>query len=44
MIDIEVLNASKAETKIQIGQKLTKGYGAGADPNIGEAATIESEE
>ena len=42
--DIQVLNASKAETKIQIGQKLTKGYGAGADPNIGEAATIESEE
>ena len=42
--DIQVLNASKAGTKIQIGEKLTKGYGAGADPNIGEAATIESEE
>ena len=42
--DIQVLNASKAGTKIQIGQKLTKGYGAGADPNVGEAATIESEE
>lgn len=42
--DIQVLNASKAGTKIQIGEKLTKGYGAGADPNIGEAATIESED
>ena len=42
--DIQVLNASKAGTKIQIGEKLTKGYGAGADPNVGEAATIESEE
>lgn len=42
--DIQVLNACKAETKIQIGKKLTKGYGAGADPEIGEAAAIESEE
>ena len=29
--DVQVLNACKAETKIQIGKKLTKGYGAGAD-------------
>lgn len=42
--DIQVLNACKAETKIQIGKKLTKGYGAGADPQIGESAAIENEE
>ncbi len=42
--DIQVLNSCKAESKIQIGKKLTKGYGAGADPEIGEAATIENEE
>ena len=42
--DIQVLNACKAETKIQIGKKLTKGYGAGADPQIGETAALESEE
>ena len=42
--DEQVLDACKAEVKIQIGKKLTKGYGAGADPEIGEAAAIESEE
>lgn len=42
--DIQVLNACMAEKKIQIGQKLTKGYGAGANPEIGEAAAIENEE
>ena len=42
--DVQVLEACKADTKIQIGQKLTKGYGAGANPEIGEAAALESEE
>lgn len=42
--DIQVLNACKADTRIQIGKKLTKGYGAGADPEIGETAAVENEE
>ena len=42
--DIQVLDSCKALTKIQIGLKLTKGFGAGADSDIGEAAAIESEE
>lgn len=42
--DIQVLDANSAEEKIQIGKKLTKGYGAGADPQIGEAAALENEE
>ena len=42
--DIQVLNDCKAGIKVQIGKKLTKGYGAGADPQIGEAAALESED
>jgi len=42
--DVQVLNACKAEMKIQIGKKITKGYGAGADPEIGETAALENEE
>lgn len=42
--DAQVLDACKAEKKIQIGKKLTKGYGAGADPEIGETAALENEE
>lgn len=42
--DAQVLDACKAEKKIQIGKKLTKGYGAGADPDIGETAALENEE
>ena len=30
------LNLSKAESKIQIGEKLTRGLGAGANPEIGK--------
>ena len=33
--DLQVLNNSKAETKIQIGANLTDGLGAGAKPEIG---------
>lgn len=42
--DIQVLENCQAESKIQIGKKLTKGYGAGANPQIGEAAALENEE
>ena len=40
--DLQVLNNSKAETKIQIGANLTDGLGAGAKPEIGREAAIES--
>lgn len=42
--DAQVLEMCHAETKIQIGKKLTKGYGAGADPIVGETAAGENEE
>ena len=40
--DLQVLNVSKAETKIQIGKELTEGLGAGANPEIGREAALES--
>ncbi len=40
--DLQVLNNSLAETKIQIGTELTNGLGAGADPKIGKEAALES--
>ncbi len=42
--DAQALNLSLAEHKIQIGAKLTKGLGAGADPEIGQKAAEESRE
>ena len=42
--DRQALSLCKAETKIQIGEKLTKGLGAGAKPEIGEAAVEENRE
>ncbi len=42
--DRQVLNRCKAPTKVQIGEKLTKGLGAGAKPEIGEAAVQENRE
>jgi len=39
--DSQQLNESLAPIKIQIGNKLTKGLGAGADPEIGKEAAIE---
>lgn len=42
--DKQALFLSKANTKIQIGEKLTKGLGAGANPEIGEKAANESKE
>ena len=42
--DKQALFLSKANTKIQIGDKLTKGLGAGANPDIGEKAATESKD
>ena len=42
--DMQALNFSQAGTKIQIGEKLTKGQGAGANPEIGRKAAEESTE
>ncbi len=42
--DNQALLLSKADNCIQIGSKLTKGLGAGSDPNIGEAAAEESKD
>ena len=40
--DKQALYLSKANQKIQIGEKLTKGLGAGADPEVGRKAAEES--
>lgn len=40
--DRQTLNESKANSKIQIGEKLTRGLGAGANPDIGAQAAEES--
>lgn len=42
--DAQVLLNCRASTKIQIGEKLTKGLGSGADPEIGRQAADESKE
>ena len=42
--DMQALNMSSAQTKIQIGEKVTKGLGAGAMPMIGRKAAEESRE
>ena len=42
--DNQALEGSSAETKIQLGAKLTKGLGAGANPEIGRRAAVESYE
>jgi len=42
--DLQALEVSKAEIKIQLGEKLTEGLGAGANPQIGRDAAIESGE
>ena len=39
--DVQNLALSKANTKIQIGAKLTRGLGAGANPDIGRDAALE---
>ena len=40
--DGQALSTSQAETRIQIGEKLTKGLGAGADPEVGQKAAEET--
>lgn len=40
--DAQSLYLSKAEKKIQVGEKLTKGLGAGADPDVGKKAAEET--
>lgn len=40
--DKQVLLASSAATKVAIGEKITKGHGAGSDPSVGKAAAEES--
>src|SRR5690625_518139 len=42
--DVEALNLMNAETKIQLGPKLTRGLGAGSMPEIGKKSAEESEE
>jgi cell division protein FtsZ len=42
--DAQVLLASRASTKLQIGEKLTKGLGVGGNPELGEQAAEESSE
>ncbi|MBW2552718.1 MAG: cell division protein FtsZ [Deltaproteobacteria bacterium] len=39
--DLQALGNSLASTKLQLGARLTKGLGAGANPEIGRNATIE---
>jgi len=40
--DVQALHRSQAEFKIQLGEALTKGLGAGADPEVGRQAALES--
>lgn len=42
--DAQVLLQNKAPTKLQIGEKLTRGLGSGGDPDIGHQAAEESQE
>src|SRR5256885_13352246 len=39
--DLQALKNNAASIKLQIGSKLTKGLGAGADPNVGRSAALE---
>ncbi len=40
--DLQVLNTSKADVKIQIGRELTDGLGAGGKPEVGKESAVES--
>ncbi len=42
--DLQALRLNAAPNKLQIGAKLTKGLGAGADPNVGRQAALEDTE
>lgn len=42
--DAQALNLAQSDTKIQLGEKLTRGLGAGANPDIGKKAAEESKD
>lgn len=42
--DVQALNSSKAENKIQLGPKLTRGLGAGSHPEVGQKAAEENQQ
>ncbi len=42
--DVQALRASKAFKRVQIGANITKGFGAGANPDVGRAAAEEAKE
>lgn len=42
--DVQALNTSKAPVKVQLGANLTKGLGAGANPEVGRNAAIEAKD
>ncbi len=42
--DLQALSASRADAKIQLGATLTKGLGAGANPEVGREAAMEDRE
>ena len=42
--DAQALQLSRAEQKLKIGEKLTRGLGAGANPEVGRKAAEESRE
>lgn len=42
--DAQVLRVSRAEKRLQIGKHLTRGLGAGAKPEVGKRAALESED
>ena len=42
--DLMVLDRCNVPIKLQLGERLTGGYGAGGDPTVGEASATESEE
>ena len=42
--DAQVLNSSSAAYKIQVGSSITRGLGAGADPNVGKKSIEEDRE
>lgn len=42
--DAQVLKLSKADIRLQLGKMLTRGLGAGADPDVGRKAAMESED
>src|SRR5512137_307515 len=39
--DVQALRMNSAPIKVQLGEKLTKGLGAGADPSVGRHAALE---